>query len=25
MLVYQLILLFLREEPIEATQRPKGW
>ena len=25
MLVYQLILLFLREEPIEATQRPAGW
>jgi len=25
MLVYQLILLFLREEPIEATQRPTGW
>jgi rod shape-determining protein MreD len=25
MFVYQLILLFLREEPIEATQRPTGW
>lgn len=24
-LVYQLLLLFLREEPIEATQRPAGW
>ena len=23
--VYQLLLLFLREEPIEATQRPTGW
>jgi len=25
MLVYQLLLLVLREEPIEATQRPAGW
>lgn len=25
MLVYQLLTLFLREEPIEATQRPLGW
>jgi len=25
MLVYQLLLLFLREEPIAATQRPAGW
>lgn len=25
MLVYQLLLLFLREEPIEATRRPAGW
>jgi rod shape-determining protein MreD len=25
MLVYQLLLLFLREEPIEATKRPSGW
>ena len=23
--VYQLLLLFLREEPIDATQRPTGW
>lgn len=23
--VYQLLLLFLREEPIAATQRPTGW
>lgn len=23
--VYQLLLLFLREEPIEATQRTSGW
>jgi hypothetical protein len=25
MLVYQLLTLFLREEPIEATKRPTGW
>lgn len=25
MLVYQLLALFLREEPIEATRRPAGW
>ena len=25
MLVYQLLTLFLREEPIEATRRPAGW
>ena len=25
MLVYQLLTLFLHEEPIEATQRPLGW
>ena len=25
MLVYQLLTLFLREEPIEATKRPAGW
>lgn len=25
MLVYQLLALFLREEPIEATKRPSGW
>ncbi|HET7712791.1 MAG TPA: rod shape-determining protein MreD, partial [Thermoanaerobaculia bacterium] len=25
MLVYQLLTLFLREEPIEATKRPLGW
>jgi rod shape-determining protein MreD len=25
MVVYQLLLLFLREEPIEAAQRPTGW
>jgi len=25
MLVYQLLTLFLREEPIEATRRPSGW
>lgn len=25
MLVYQLLLLFLREEPIDATRRPAGW
>ena len=25
MLVYQLLVLFLREEPIEATRRPAGW
>jgi rod shape-determining protein MreD len=25
MVVYQLLLLFLREEPIEAVQRPTGW
>ena len=25
MLVYQLLTLFLREEPIEATKRPGGW
>jgi rod shape-determining protein MreD len=25
MLVYQLLSLFLREEPIEATRRPSGW
>ena len=25
MLVYQLLRLFLREEPIEATKRPAGW
>ena len=25
MLVYQLLTLFLREEPIEATRRPTGW
>ena len=25
MVVYQLLLLFVREEPIEATQRPTGW
>ena len=24
-LVYQLLVLFLREEPIDATQRPTGW
>ena len=24
MLVYQLLTLFLREEPIEATRRPTG-
>jgi rod shape-determining protein MreD len=24
-LVYQLLTLFLREEPIEATKRPAGW
>lgn len=24
-LVYQLLGLFLREEPIEATKRPSGW
>ena len=24
-LVYQLLLLVLREEPIDATQRPMGW
>ncbi len=24
-LVYQLLLLFMREEPIDATQRPTGW
>lgn len=23
--VYQLLTLFLREEPIEATKRPSGW
>lgn len=25
MLVYQLLTLFLREEPVEATKRPTGW
>jgi hypothetical protein len=25
MLVYQLLTLFLREEPIEATKRATGW
>jgi hypothetical protein len=25
MLIYQLLTLFLREEPIEATRRPTGW
>ena len=25
MLIYQLLRLFLREEPIEATKRPTGW
>ncbi|HET8798864.1 MAG TPA: rod shape-determining protein MreD [Thermoanaerobaculia bacterium] len=25
MLVYQLLTLFLREEPIEATRRPASW
>jgi rod shape-determining protein MreD len=25
MLIYQILLLFLREEPIAATQRPTGW
>ncbi|MBK5258541.1 MAG: rod shape-determining protein MreD [Thermoanaerobaculia bacterium] len=25
MLVYHLLTLFLREEPIEATKRPAGW
>lgn len=25
MLVYQLLTLFLREEPIEATRRPTAW
>lgn len=25
MFVYQLLMLFLREEPIEATKRPAGW
>lgn len=25
MLVYQLLRLFLREDPIEATKRPTGW
>jgi len=25
MLLYQLLTLFLREEPIEATKRPAGW
>lgn len=25
MLVYQLLTLFLAEEPIEATKRPTGW
>lgn len=25
MVVYQLLLLFLREEPIDAAQRPTGW
>ena len=25
MLVYQLLTLFLREEPVEATKRPAGW
>ena len=25
MLVYQLLMLFLREEPIEATKRAPGW
>jgi len=25
MLVYQILTLFLREEPIEATKRPAGW
>jgi hypothetical protein len=24
-LIYQLLGLFLREEPIEATKRPSGW
>ena len=25
MLVYQILALFLREEPIEATRKPAGW
>jgi hypothetical protein len=25
MIVYLLLTLFLREEPIEATRRPAGW
>ncbi len=25
MFVYQILTLFLREEPIEATKRPAGW
>jgi rod shape-determining protein MreD len=25
MLVYQILTLFLREEPIEATRKPAGW
>jgi rod shape-determining protein MreD len=25
MMVYQLLQLFLREEPIDATRRPSGW
>jgi len=25
MIVYLLLTLFLREEPIEATRRPTGW
>jgi rod shape-determining protein MreD len=25
MLVYQLLTLFVREEPIDATRRPAGW
>ena len=25
MLVYQLLTVFLREEPIDATRRPAGW
>ncbi len=25
MLVYQLLTLFLREEPVDATRRPAGW
>ncbi|HVT43570.1 MAG TPA: rod shape-determining protein MreD [Thermoanaerobaculia bacterium] len=25
MMLYQLLTLFLREEPIEATKRPSGW